>query len=66
MDSFEGGVKILFLALNKLNKVSIEEVRSLIANDANSSQIGVLLQYITGADQIKPETIEVKEEAKKS
>jgi hypothetical protein len=53
MDSVDGGIKILHIALNKLNKVSLEEVRAMISNPHNSAQIATIMDFIIGSDVVE-------------
>lgn len=50
MDSFNGGVKLLFLALQKCNKITLEEVKDIVLDPTNSTVITNIMAYITGSD----------------
>jgi len=50
MDSFEGGVKLLWLSLSKCNKITIEEVKTLLAEPDNQASITNIMSFITGSD----------------
>lgn len=51
MDSFEGGVKLLWLSLNKLNNITLEEAKALILDVNNQATITNIMGFITGNDQ---------------
>ena len=63
MSTFEGGVKLLHLALNKCQTVDMEEVRNLIVEPSNQLEITNIMSYIVGNDVIKEEKKEVPEGA---
>ena len=50
MDSFEGGVKLLWLSLSKCNKITIEEVKTLLTEPDNQASITNIMSFITGSD----------------
>ena len=60
MDSFDGGIKLLWMSLSKCNKVTIDEVRDLILDEENEASITNIMNFITGQDA----TEEPKEEEK--
>lgn len=50
MNTFEGGVKLLYLAISKCNKISEDEVKELVSNPNNSTAISNIMNFVTGAD----------------
>jgi len=50
MNTFEGGVKLLYKALSKCNQVTEEEVKSIASNPSNNTGITNIMNYITGVD----------------
>lgn len=50
MDGFEGGIKLLWLALSKCNKITLDEAKELIMDNTNSAAITNIMNYITGND----------------
>jgi bacterioferritin (cytochrome b1) len=55
MNSIDGAIKILSLALNKCQQVSIEVVRDIIQDEKNSEVISTLMDFIIGNDVAKDE-----------
>ena len=55
MDGIDGGIKILYLALSKCQKIDIDEVKSLIGNVNLSAQINTVMDFIVGNDVVKEE-----------
>ena len=62
MDSFDGGIKLLWLSLSKCNKITIEEVRQLLMDNDNQASITNIMNYITGSDVEKKE-VEIPKDA---
>jgi len=50
MDSFDGGIKLLWMSLSKCNNVTLEEVRDLILDSDNEASITNIMNFITGQD----------------
>jgi len=57
MGSFEGGKRMLHLALNKLNSISEQSIEELLTNDKNTGQIKAIMDYICGFDVVKEEEV---------
>jgi len=49
-DTVDGGIKLMSVALSKLNNVTEEEVKSIVIDPANDTVIATLMDYIVGAD----------------
>lgn len=50
MDGLAGGTKILLIALNKCQKVELEDVEKYLADVENSSVIPLIINYAVGLD----------------
>uniref|UniRef100_A0A6M3L0Q9 Uncharacterized protein n=1 Tax=viral metagenome TaxID=1070528 RepID=A0A6M3L0Q9_9ZZZZ len=50
MNSVEGGIKLLHIALNKCQKVPITKIKELLSDNSNSSTLQNLTAYIMGDD----------------
>ena len=59
MDSFDGGIKLLWLSLKKSNDISEGDVRDLIMDEDNQAQITNIMSFITGQD-VSEEEADVK------
>ena len=57
ISSFEGGKRMLHIALNKLNSVSEKEIEELLTDDKNTLQVKAVMDYICGADIEKKEEV---------
>lgn len=51
MDSFDGGIKLLWLSLVKSNKITLEETKQLVMDSDNQAVITNIMNFITGSDQ---------------
>ena len=56
MDSMDGGLRILFTALKKHNKISYDEVVNLSSNPDCSSAVSAIIEYCLGNDVKKEES----------
>jgi hypothetical protein len=65
MNTFEGGIKILYMALSKCNKISVDEVKQLVGTSTNPAEITAVMDYVVGGDIVvnsdKKEDKSVKE-----
>jgi hypothetical protein len=59
LGSFEGGKKLLHIALNKLNSISEKEIEAIIIDPKHTASVKAIMDYICGSDV---EEEEVKEE----
>ena len=50
MNSFEGGIKILHMALSKCNTISVDEVKQLVGASTNPAEITAIMDYVVGGD----------------
>lgn len=50
MNSIDGGIKILFIALNKCQEVTVEEVNEIMLSGKNTSTINALVDFVLGND----------------
>jgi hypothetical protein len=50
MNSFEGGIKILHLALSKCNTISYDEVKQMVVSSTNPAEISSCMDYVVGSD----------------
>ena len=50
MNSFEGGIKILHLALSKCNTISYDEVKQMVIASTNPAEITSVMDYVVGSD----------------
>lgn len=57
MDSFEGGIKLLYLSLSKCNKITFEETKQLLMDNDNQASITNIMNFITGSDIEKKEDV---------
>jgi len=55
MDSVEGGIKILHIALNKCQEVPIDEVKEVLSNEKNAAAIQAVMAFLFGDDTAKEE-----------
>jgi hypothetical protein len=50
MNSFDGGIKILHLALNKCNTISYDEVKQMVVTTTSPAEITAVMDYVVGSD----------------
>lgn len=50
MDSVDGGVKLLYLALKDSNEITVKEAKDLSSNYKNTAEINNIIDYTIGLD----------------
>jgi len=68
MNSVTGGIKMLHIALSELNEITYEEVKALVNDNRDNSevdaQIAAIVNYIIGSDAVVEEKVDPKDSKK--